>query len=147
MDLTLVEKITHVLQNTQIRIKSEVWSSSHSVGHTCQQSEDSEPLCVSVVYPFCLPVCLSVCLPQVAASNTQCRTIKEFVVQLPNKVASSADETEVVCVSLNEVFQLVRERVEYLHCSVQHHGARVGGVEEELVTPLSSITATQAILE
>ena len=89
----------------------------------------------------------SVCLSQVAASNTQCRMLKELVVQLPKKVASSVDKTEVVCASLKEVFQMVRECVEYLHCSVHHHGARVGVVEEELVTPLSSITATQAILE
>ena len=82
-----------------------------------------------------------------AASNTQYRAIKELVVQLPNKVASSANETEVVCVSLKEAFQMVAKRVEYLHCSVHHHGARVGAVEEELVMPLSSITATQAILE
>ena len=81
-----------------------------------------------------------------AASNTQYRAIKELVVQLPNKV-SSANETEVVCVSLKEAFQMVAKRVEYLHCSVHHHGARVGAVEEELVMPLSSITATQAILE
>lgn len=31
MDLTLVEKITKVLQSTQIRIKSEVWSTHHTL--------------------------------------------------------------------------------------------------------------------
>lgn len=95
------------------------------------------------------PFCVSACPPplQVAASNTQYQVIKERVGELPNKVASSADGTEVVCVALREVFRMVGERVEYLHCSVHHQGARVGVVEGELVTPLSSITATQAILK
>ena len=50
MDLTLVEKITQVLQSTQIRIKSEVLRASHSVSHTCQQSEPlrGPSVCLSV---------------------------------------------------------------------------------------------------
>lgn len=144
MDLTLVEKITQVLQSTQIKIKSEVHRSGPCINGARTHQFGSV---VSTMCPFCVSVCLSVHPLQVAASNTQYQMIKERVVQLPHQIASSADETQAVCVALKEVFQMVGKRVEYLHCSVHHQGARVGVVEENLVTPLSSITATQAILE
>lgn len=57
MDLTLVEKITQVLQSTQIKIKSEVHRSGPCINGACNHLFGSV---VSTVGPFCVSVCLSI---------------------------------------------------------------------------------------
>ena len=84
---------------------------------------------------------------KVAKSNTQSESLHHSTVNLSGQLVSSEYEVGRVCDLLEKLFLELKSRVNYLYCSVHHHGALVGIDVDTPLVPLSSVTAAQAIVE
>jgi hypothetical protein len=84
---------------------------------------------------------------EVARSNTWSESLHRAITSISTELSFSDYQVERVCALLRDVFEEARSRVNYLHCSSHHQGALVGIEVDSPVIPLSSVTATQAILE
>ena len=141
MDVEFVEKMSSHLNNCQIKIKAEVGMYIRMYVH------------VGVwvggwVLLFHLSHCVfGLIFPKVAKSNTQSESLHHSIINLSGQLVSSEYEVGRVCDLLKKLFLELKSRVNYLHCSVHHHGAFVGIDVDTPLVPLSSVTATQAIVE